>query len=69
MANYQSTHTGAQIDEGINKANKALVKPDSAPSATSLVAIGNSNAQAMLTVGDGLSIENGALKAKKTIPF
>ena len=37
MANYQSTHTGAQIDEGVDKANKALVKPDSAPSATSLL--------------------------------
>ena len=63
MANYQSTHTGAQIDEGVDKANKALVKPDSAPSATSLVAIDNTNAQTALTIGDGLSIENGALKA------
>ena len=63
MANYQSTHTGAQIDEGVDKANKALVKPDSAPSATSLVAIDNTNAQTTLTIGDGLSVENGALKA------
>lgn len=63
MANYQSTHTGAEIDAGVDKANKALVKPDSAPAATSLVAINNSNTQAMLTVGDGLSVENGALKA------
>ena len=63
MANYQSTHTGAQIDEGIDKANKALVKPDSAPSSASLVAVDNSNAQTMLAVGDGLSVENGTLKA------
>lgn len=62
MANYQSTHTGAQIDAGIDKANKALVKPDSAPSSPSLVLIDNSNAQTMLTIGDGLSVENGALK-------
>lgn len=63
MANYQSTHTGAQIDAGVDKANKALVKPDSAPSSTSLIAVDNSNTQTMLTIGDGLSIENGALKA------
>ena len=63
MANYQSTHTGAQIDAGVDKANKALVKPDSAPSATSLVGVDNTNAQTMLNIGDGLSVENGTLKA------
>lgn len=63
MANYQSTHTGAQIDAGVDKANKALIKPDSAPASTSLVAVDNSNAQTMLTIGDGLSVENGKLKA------
>ena len=63
MANYQSTHTGAEIDAGIDKANKALVKSDSAPASTSLVAVDNSNAQKMLTIGDGLSVENGTLKA------
>lgn len=63
MANYQSTHTGAQIDAGVDKANKALVKPDSAPQSTSLVAVDTTNTQTMLAIGDGLSVENGALKA------
>ena len=45
------------------KLGRVLVTPMSAPASTSLVAVDNTNAQTMLTVGDGLTIEGGALKA------
>ncbi len=41
----------------------ALTKPTTAPSATQLVAVDNTNTQTMLNIGDGLSVENGSLKA------
>ena len=44
-------------------AGNALTKPTTAPSATQLVAVDNTNAQTMLNIGDGLSVENGSLKA------
>lgn len=44
-------------------ADNALTKPTTAPSATQLVAVDNTNTQAMLNIGDGLSVENGSLKA------
>ena len=40
-----------------------LQKPTTAPSATQLVAVDNTNTQTMLNIGDGLSVENGSLKA------
>lgn len=54
---------GASWQNASGGSDNALVKPDSAPSSTSLVAVDETNAQTMLTVGDGLSVENGALKA------
>ena len=45
------------------KLGRVLVTPMSAPASVSLVAVDTSNAQAMLTVGDGLTVEGGALKA------
>ena len=45
------------------KLGRVLVTPMSAPASTSIVAVDNTNAQTMLTVGDGLTIEGGALKA------
>lgn len=42
---------------------RALKMPTSAVHETKLVAIDNTNAQTMLSIGDGLSVENGALKA------
>ena len=44
-------------------ADNALTKPTTTPSATQLVAVDNTNSQKMLTIGDGLSIENDTLKA------
>ena len=44
-------------------ANNALTKPTTAPSATQIVAVDNTNSQKMLAIGDGLSIENDTLKA------
>ena len=44
-------------------AGNALTKPTTTPSATQLVAVDNTNTQTMLNIGDGLSVENGSLKA------
>ena len=63
MANFKLRQTGEQIQKDLDKIeNDAIVKPDNAPQATSILAIDNTNTQTMLTVGDGLSVENGALK-------
>ena len=43
--------------------DNALTKPTTAPSATQIVAVDNTNTQTMLNIGDGLSVENGSLKA------
>ena len=40
-----------------------LQKPETAPENTQLVAVDNTNTQTMLNIGDGLSVENGSLKA------
>ena len=62
MANFKLRQTGEQIQRDLDKIeNDALVKPDIAPSATSILAIDSTNSQTMLTVGDGLNVENGAL--------
>ena len=63
MANFKLRQTGEQIQKDLDKIeNDALVKPGIAPSATSILAIDSTNTQTMLTVGDGLNVENGALK-------
>lgn len=63
MANFKLRQTGEQIQKDLDKIeNDALVKPGIAPSATSIVAVDSTNTQTMLTVGDGLNVENGALK-------
>ena len=43
--------------------NNSLQKPTTAPSATQIVTVDNTNTQTMLNIGDGLSVENGSLKA------
>lgn len=53
-------HLDANI---VTKLSRVLVTPMSAPASTSLVAVDSTNAQIMLTVGDGLTIEGAALKA------
>lgn len=45
------------------KLGRVLLTPMSAPASVSLVAVDTSNAQTMLTLGDGLSVENGVLSA------
>lgn len=63
MANFKLRQTGEQIQKDLDKIeNDAIVKPDIAPSATSILAVDSTNTQTMLAVGDGLNVENGALK-------
>lgn len=45
------------------KLGRVLVTPMSAPASISLVAVDNSNAQTMLTLGEGLSVSGGVLSA------
>ena len=62
MANFKLRQTGEQIQKDLDKIeNDALVKPGIAPSATSILAVDSTNTQTMLTVGNGLNVENGAL--------
>lgn len=43
--------------------HNSLQKPTISPANTQLVAVGTNKAQTMLNIGDGLSVENGSLKA------
>ena len=45
------------------KVMRALVTPMTRPNATEIVAIDDGNSQVMIEIGDGLSLENGVLKA------
>lgn len=49
--------------KAVGDTSKFLKLPDEAPTETKLVAVDNTNAQTMLSIGDGLSIENDVLKA------
>ena len=53
-----------EIDAEIqSKIDKSLVTPTSRPTTTELVAVDNTNSQKMIEIGEGLSLENGTLKA------
>ena len=52
-----------QIADATTEINNSLQKPTTTPSAIQIVAVDNTNAQKMLNIGDGLSVENGSLKA------
>lgn len=53
-----------ELDNEItNKIQKSLIVPMSAPATTELVAIDDGNSQTMVEIGEGLSLENGVLKA------
>ena len=52
-----------QIEDATTEIHNSLQKPTTAPSATQIVAVDNTNTQTMLNIGDGLSVENGSLKA------
>lgn len=64
----QNFNVEAKNGSGVDN---ALTKPTTAPSATQIVAVDNTNTQTMLNIGDGLSVENGSLKAsgKKYIHY
>lgn len=47
----------------IDKINNSLQRPNQAPSATELVAVDSNNEQAMLSIGDGLSVSDGSVAA------
>lgn len=53
-------HLDANI---VTKLSRVLVTPMSAPASVSLVAVDTSNAQNLLTLGDGLSVSGGVLSA------
>lgn len=46
-----------------NTLAKSLIVPMSAPSTTELVAVNNTNSQTMIEIGEGLTLDNGVLKA------
>lgn len=57
-------HIEIHLDAAVTqKIDNSLQKPTQAPANTQLVAVGTNKAQTMLNIGDGLSIENGNLKA------
>lgn len=58
--NFIDIHLDADIAA---KLGRVLVTPMSAPASISLVAVDTSNAQTMLTLGDGLSVSGGVLSA------
>ena len=58
--NFIDIHLDADIAA---KLGRVLVTPMSAPASVSLVAVDTSNAQTMLTLGDGLSVSGGVLSA------
>lgn len=53
-------HLDAEVTSDISR---SLKTPVSAPTDTSIVAVDSANAQTMLKIGDGLSVENGELSA------
>lgn len=57
---FIDVHLDATI---VAKLNRVLVTPMTAPQSISLVAVDTANAQTMLTLGSGLSVENGVLSA------
>lgn len=68
MANFKLRQTGEQIQKDLDKIeNDALVKPASAPPATSILAVDSTNTQTMLAVGNGLNVENGELKVTTAV--
>lgn len=66
-ATEDGSHVQAHLDMNItNKLARTLLTPVSRPANTELVAVDNTNSQTMLAIGDGLSVEDGTLKASGT---
>lgn len=55
-------HLDAEVTQ---KIDNSLQAPTQAPTATQIVGVGTNKAQTMLNIGDGLSVENGSLKASE----
>lgn len=62
IANHQVTDDKLTITT-LNKINNALQTPTTAPTSTELVGINTNKAQVNIGIGNGLSLENGTLKA------
>ncbi len=61
--NGKTANSASDMQKLCNAINHSLSTPVSAPADTKIVAVDNTNSQKMLTIGDGLSIENDTLKA------
>ena len=62
MTNETTQNYNVEAKNG-SGADNALTKPTTVPGTTQIVAVDTTNSQKMLTIGDGLSIENDTLKA------
>ena len=61
IANYQVTDDKLTIST-LNKINNSIQLPTTAPTSTELVGIDINKSQVNISIGDGLSVENGTLK-------
>ena len=61
--NGKTANSASDMQKLCDAINRSLSVPVSAPADTKVVAVDNTNTQKMLTIGDGLSIENDTLKA------
>ena len=61
--NGKTANSASDMQKLCDAINRSLSVPVSAPAETKVVAVDTTNNQKMLTIGDGLSIENDTLKA------
>lgn len=61
--NGKTANSASDMQKICDTINRSLLTPVSAPADTKIVAVDNTNSQKMLTIGNGLSVENGSLKA------
>ena len=61
--NGKTANSASDMQKLCDTVNRSLLTPVNAPADTKLVAVDTANSQKMLTIGDGLSIENDILKA------
>ena len=61
--NGKTANSASDMQKLCDAVNRSLLTPESAPADTKVVAVDTANTQKMLTIGDGLSIENDTLKA------
>ena len=61
--NGKTANSASDMQKLCDTVNRSLLTPESAPADTKIVAVNNTNTQTMLNIGNGLSVENGTLKA------